>query len=65
MESINVAGVLQAQIMLTQGPTPDPKCNLIISSFFTLPHLLDCVICTRIVYDLYHCIVIANDEGKV
>ena len=33
--------------MLTQGPASDPKCMLIISSFFTLPHLLDCLICTR------------------
>ena len=33
--------------MLTQGPTPDSKCKLNISSFFTLPHLLDCLICTR------------------
>ena len=33
--------------MLTQGPTPDPKCKLNISSFFTLPHLLDCLISTR------------------
>ena len=29
------------------GPAPDPKCKLIISSFLTLPHLLDCLICTR------------------
>ena len=33
--------------MLTEGPTPDPKCKLNISSFLTLPHLLDCLICTR------------------
>ena len=33
--------------MLTQGPGPDPKCKLIISSFLTLPHLLDCLICAR------------------
>ena len=33
--------------MLTQGPAPDPKCKLIISSFLTLPYLLDCLICTR------------------
>ena len=32
--------------MLTQGPIPDPKCKLNISSFLTLPHLLDCLICT-------------------
>lgn len=33
--------------MLTQGSTLDPKCKLIISSFPTFPHLLDCLICTR------------------
>ena len=33
--------------MLTQGPAPDLKCKLNISSFLTLPHLLDCLICTR------------------
>ena len=33
--------------MLTQGSAPDPKCKLIISSFLTLPHLLDYLICTR------------------
>ena len=33
--------------MLTEGPAPDPKCELIISSFFTLAHLLDGFICTR------------------
>ena len=32
--------------MLTQGLPPDPKYKLIIS-FLTLPHLLDCLICTR------------------
>ena len=35
------------QGILTQGPATDPKCKLIISSFLTLPHLLDCLICTR------------------
>ena len=35
------------QGMLTQGPAPDPKCKLNISSFLTLPLLLDCLICTR------------------
>ena len=35
------------QGMLTQGPAPDPKCKLIISSYLTLPQLLDCLICTR------------------
>ena len=33
--------------MLIQGPAPDPKCKLNISSFLTLPHLLDCLISTR------------------
>ena len=33
--------------MLTQGPAPDPKCKLNISSFLTLSHLLDCLIYTR------------------
>ena len=33
--------------MLTQGPPADPKCNLIISTFLTLPHLLVCLICTK------------------
>ena len=33
--------------MLNQGPTPDTKCKLIISSFLTLPHLLDSLICTE------------------
>ena len=33
--------------MLTQGPAPDPKCKLNFSSFLTLSHLLDCLICTR------------------
>ena len=32
--------------MLTQGPAPDPKCNLSISSFLKLSHLLDCLIFT-------------------
>ena len=35
------------QRMLTQGPTEDPKCKLNISSFITLPHLLDCLISSR------------------
>ena len=35
------------QGMLTQGPTPNPMCKLNVSSFLTLPHLLDCFSCTR------------------
>ena len=33
--------------MLTQWPTPHPKCKLIISSFLVFPYLLDCLIYTR------------------
>ena len=32
--------------MMTKEPTPDTKCMLIISSFLTVPHLLDCLVCT-------------------
>ena len=35
------------QEMLIQGPLPDPKCKSIISLFFILSHLLDCLIWTR------------------
>ena len=35
------------QGMLTQGPPPDPKPKLHISSFLTLPHLSNFRICTR------------------
>ena len=33
--------------MLTQGPAPDPKCKLNISSLLTFPDLLDCLICAK------------------
>ena len=33
--------------MLTQGPTPDAKFKLNISSFLTFPHSSDCLICAR------------------
>ena len=46
MTRIVSAGALR-QGMPTQGPTSDRKCKLIISSFLTLPHLLDSLICTR------------------
>ena len=58
--------------MLTKGPGPDPKCKLNISSFFTLPHLLDCLICARcqvphlldcLIYA--HCIAIINDADGI
>ena len=32
--------------MLTQGPTPDPKCELNIT-FFMLTHPLHCLICAK------------------
>ena len=35
------------QGMLTQEPALDPECKLNSSSFLTLPHSLDCLICTR------------------
>ena len=35
------------QWILTQGTTHNPNCYLNISSFTTLPHFLDCLICTR------------------
>ena len=47
MESIDVAGALQEAGMLAQGPAPDPKCKLNISSFLTLPHPSDCLICAN------------------
>ena len=33
--------------MLTQGPAPDPKCELNITSFLTLLHPLHCPICAK------------------
>ena len=33
--------------MLTQGPAPDPKCELNITSFLMLPHPLHCLICAE------------------
>ena len=47
MESINGTGACRRQEMLTQGPAPDPKCKLNILLLLRLPHLLDCLICTR------------------
>ena len=43
---INKCGWCRRQGMLTQEPTPDPKCK-IISLIHTLPHLVDCLICVR------------------
>ena len=47
--------------MLTQGPAPDPKCKLNISSFLTLPRRLHCLTCAKESHD--HCVVTANDGG--
>ena len=47
MESTNVAGVLQEAGDADSRAAPDPKRKLNISSFLTLQHLLDCLICTR------------------
>ena len=33
--------------MLTQGPTPFPKCELNITSLLSLSHPLHCPICTK------------------
>ena len=33
--------------MLTQGPAPNPKCELNITSFLTLPHPLHSPICAK------------------
>ena len=46
--------------MLTQGVEQDPKFKLNISSFLTLPHLIDGLICTR---NCVHSIVIMIDGG--
>ena len=45
--SLSLLGLGSKSTSLSPGPTPDPKCKLNISSFRTLPNLLDCLICTR------------------
>ena len=52
--------------MLTEVPTPDPKCQLNITSFLTLSHPLHCLIYAKdimIIVLLLH--VIAGWEGWV
>ena len=52
--------------MLNQGPAPDRKCKLNISSFLTLPYPLDCLICAKdimIIVFLQHMGVIRMLEG--
>ena len=46
-EPIIVTGALQEAGHADSGLAPNPKCKLITSSFLTLPHLRDCLICTR------------------
>ena len=53
-----MAGVLHEAGDADSRPAPDPKCRLIISSFPRIPHLLDCLICTRNAMSI---IVITND----
>ena len=48
--------------MLIQGLTSDPECKLIISSVFTLTHLLDCLIFTRNVMCIALLISMVGDE---
>ena len=48
--------------MLTQGPTPAPKCKLDISSFLIHPHPFDGFICAKDEID--YCVINSND-GKV
>ena len=48
--------------MLIQGLTPDPECKLIISSFFTLTHLLDCLIFARNVMCIALLLSMVGDE---
>ena len=35
------------QGILTEGPAPDPKCELNITSLLTLSHSLHCLICAE------------------
>ena len=39
--------------MLTQGPAPDPKCELNITSFLTLPHPFIAPFVPRTSWSLY------------
>ena len=45
---------------MTQGHTPDPKCELSIT-FLTPPHPLHCLLCQRY---YGHCIVTPGDRGR-
>ena len=48
VDGVNGCGwCLAGDRMLTQGLVPDPNCKLNISSFPTLLHVLDCLICAK------------------
>ena len=50
--------------MLTQGPKPDPKCELNITSFLALPRPLHCLACAK---DLMSIVLLHQliGDGKV
>ena len=50
------------QGMLTEGPLPDPKCKLNISSLLAIPYLLDCLICAR---DIMKIALLLHDGAMV
>ena len=50
--------------MLTQEPVPDPKCELNITSFLTLPHPLHCLICAKDIMVILLLLQVMGD-GKV
>ena len=52
------------QWMLTQGPTPDPKFKLNISSFLTHSHPLYCLICAKNIMIIFLLLQMIGD-GKV
>ena len=48
--------------MLTQGPAPGPKCELIITSFLTLAHPLHCPICAKDIVVIVLLLQMMGDE---
>ena len=51
--------------MLTQGPARDPKCELNITSFLTLPHPLPCPICAKDIIVTVFSLQVMGAGGKV
>ena len=51
--------------MLTQGPVPDPKCKLNITSFLTLPHPLHCPTCANDTMVTVLLFQVIGGDGKV